>query len=113
MRGSWGLVNRAAVNIFALVIHPAQALDFNHWKVPNMKPLAIAVLCILATVAQADLSGRVVVVADGDILHAAKFSVFENSWNFSVISVCIWLLKRVPRSRRQVSMLALKWAKVS
>jgi len=47
------------------------------------------------------------------ILHAAKFSVFENSWNFSVISVCIWLLKRVPRSRRQVSMLALKWAKVS
>jgi len=48
-----------------------------------------------------------------DILHAAKFSVFENSWNFSVISVCIWLLKRVPRSRRQVSMLALKWANVS
>ena len=48
-----------------------------------------------------------------DILHAAKFSVFENIWNFSVISVCILPLKRVPRSRRQASMLSLKWANVS
>ena len=47
------------------------------------------------------------------ILHAAQFSVFENSWNFKVIKVCILLLKRVPRSRRQVSMLSLKVANLS
>lgn len=40
-----------------------------------MKPLAIAVLFILATVVQADLCGRVVAVADGDtitVLDASK-----------------------------------------
>ena len=47
------------------------------------------------------------------ILHAVQFSVFENSWNFSVIKVCILLLKRVPRSRRQASMLSLKVANLS
>jgi len=47
------------------------------------------------------------------ILHAAHFSVFENSWKFMVIKVCILLLKRVPRSRRQASMLSLKVANVS
>ena len=47
------------------------------------------------------------------ILHAAQFSVFENSWNFSVIKVCILPLKRVPRSRRQASMLSLNVANLS
>ena len=49
----------------------------------------------------------------GIISYAAKFSVFENSWNFSVINVCILLLKRVPRSRKQLSMLSLKAANLS
>ena len=48
-----------------------------------------------------------------NILHAVQFSVFENSWKFRVINVCILLLKRVPMSRRQESMLSLKLANLS
>ena len=62
-----------------------------------------------------DGAARAAFVGEGGvaILHAAQFSVFENSWNFKVIKVCILLLKRVPRSRRQVSMLSLKVANLS
>ncbi len=89
---------------------PARA-EFSTWLFTIARNLALHELSRAAGKHEVEMSESLPDAAC--ILHAAKFSVFENSWNFSVISVCILLLKRLPRSRRQVSMLSLKWANVS